>query len=644
MNNNPISYLSRAGKTDYAVLIPADATPAVRQAAEEFAEYFLRVTGGAIDVVEEGGRPVSLCISVGNTKCCVSTRKTPYPDLNTDGFIIRTAGKNLIVDAGSDRGFLYGTYEILEKFFGVRFLAPEETVIPKKADIPLYETEYRSVPAFRMRTFLAYPVFKLNPDWDYIVHARNLHTWMEPEARYGGGTKVFCRGAGAHNAHFFVPAEKYGTRESTGYTGAFVPGHDPHPEFYHHVTPPPEYGEVKWSEGAFITIDWANGISEDGSLDESMDVSVAKVVIEEMKKDVLAHPEAEYFFFEQEDCIDPVTDKELAEKYTPAGVIIRFCNVIARELQKWADAELGGRTIKIVTFAYNQTQKPPVKRTENGEYAAVDPTVIPADNLVIQLAYGCFQYYPYDSPMQSAVTLETNAGWKAIGKELWFWGYDAVYTDYLVYDPSFGQIDGTVRLMKDMGVQYLHMQSTHDAPNDWQSYMKLYVWSKKMWDVEADVQRLKDEYIDGCYGPAGEYVRKMMAILDAQYDKVVASLGYKAQDMFGPYREIGTAENLTPQTLDSAIEAIETGMQKIRADESLSEFRKDQLYRRLCGVAVTPIWMKLKYFGELYPERTDYEKWRLAIKMADYSRRAGISVMSESATVFEKLRKEFSAS
>ena len=65
-----------------------------------------------------------------------------------------------------------------------------------------------------------------------------------------------------------------------------------------------------------------------------MDVSVAKIVIEEMKKDIIANPHADFFIFEQEDVIDPITDKDLIEKYTASGVMIRFCNVIASELQK----------------------------------------------------------------------------------------------------------------------------------------------------------------------------------------------------------------------------------------------------------------------------------------------------------------------
>lgn len=72
-----------------------------------------------------------------------------------------------------------------------------------------------------------------------------------------------------------------------------------------------------------------------------MEVSVLKIVIEEMKKDIAANPDIDYFMFEQEDgpFFYPYTDPKKVEtekKYGRTGILIRFCNVLATELQNGA--------------------------------------------------------------------------------------------------------------------------------------------------------------------------------------------------------------------------------------------------------------------------------------------------------------------
>ena len=79
--------------------------------------------------------------------------------------------------------------------------------------------------------------------------------------------------------HLYCPPEIYGKD---------------HPEFYF------AHGEdakidredaFGWYGSPHFTVCLNNGITEDGKLDQSMDVSVAKVVIEELKKDIIAHPD-----------------------------------------------------------------------------------------------------------------------------------------------------------------------------------------------------------------------------------------------------------------------------------------------------------------------------------------------------------------
>ena len=636
--------IKRNDVKNYSIVIPRAATATEAQAAKELADFLLESTGARLPVLQ--GEANAPYISVGKTDVRLPDAALAALRDGIDGFVLKTVDGNLYIDGKTDRGILYGAYEFLERVVGVRFFAPEETFVPKNNVLEMPDLDVTSEPDFAMRTYLTYPVYKMNPDYAFAARTRTVHNWFHPAEKYGGKTKVYCRWDGAHNARMFVPAEKYGVKEINGDDVVFAEDHEAHPEFYVYTETPASFnhngGKRKWSKGTYQTINWSHGITDDGKLDETMDLSVAKIVIEEMKKDVLANPYAEYFLFTQEDCIDPVMDKALLEKYKASGVIIRFCNVIATELQKWSDKELGGRKIKIVTFAYNQPQEAPVYLDEKtGKYAPIDETVIPVDNLYIYLAYGCFPYCAINDPRQTELAKTTHLKWGAICKKFWFWGYDAVYTDFFTYNPSFGLIDETLKMLKALGVEFVMMEASHNCINDWQSYMKHYVWTKKLWDIEADTQALKEEYIDRFYGIAADSVRAMMKLYDEYYAEILRENPHLFLEL-GPYREIGTVEHIDPSLMERALEIMTEAEKRVEAE--ISDVReKEKLLKRIAGVKLTPLWMKLKHYDALYAKDAKdahKEKYALGVEVLNLAFRAGVNVWSEKGSIFGYLYSE----
>lgn len=638
-----MNFLVKNGEAGYSILLPDPAAPPIAQAAAELAD-FVRQSSGAEMAVTYSVKEHVRYISIGRTALWKKAGFSgDYSAFNNDGFVIKTIGGNIVTDAKTDRGFLYAAYELIERVLGVRFFSPEETYVPKNKDIFLPDLDVFSVPAFKLRTFLNYPTYPHGKDEAFTSHSRTLHNWFDLSAKYGGPPPLFSRDRQTHNSRFFVPAEKYGTPESTGYEGRFLTkeeGYNPHPEFYHMA----EGHKPKWSDGGYgPTFDWANGITEDGKLDESKEVSVAKIVIEEMKKDILAHPEAEFFQIDQEDCVPPVTDEELIKKYKASGVVIRFCNVIAMELQKWSDQCLGGRKIKIVTFAYQQTMFAPVKKNENGEYVPLDPTVVPVDNLYIRLAYMSFHYYGYGDYRQPPEVLEMTRSWTAICKHFWFWGYDSIFNDYIVYNPTLGQVKGTIDLMRDIGVEYIIMLSSYNEPHDWQADLKQYVWTKMLWNPNLDVQQLADEYIAGYYRSAGDYVRRMMTLLDKRYAEVVAALE-PGHDEYNCYHEIGLPKNINAQLLEEATAIIEEGERAVAEDARLSPSEKDILLLRLARVKFTPLWMLWKYYREFYPSASEEEERKFAEKILALRRRTGRVFKEETVKIEDFVKQRYDLS
>ena len=267
------------GQSEYCVLLPENPTRAIEKAAEQLVRFVQECSGAVLPIVLEneytGGKKV---FSIGKTEFLKSQQiPVDYHSLNGDGFLLKTVDGDVITDAACARGFLYAVYEFLERVFGVRFFYVGITKTPQNKRVVLPNLDVLEIPAFALRTFLTSGTHddKAELNQEYASFARTNSTFFTFDEEWGGAGAAFGRLGGQHNTLAYVPMEKW---------------KDTHPEFFfedpvsHH-----------W------TANNLNGITPEGKLDETLDVSVAKIVIEEMKKDVLEHPNALFFAFSQED-------------------------------------------------------------------------------------------------------------------------------------------------------------------------------------------------------------------------------------------------------------------------------------------------------------------------------------------------------
>ena len=112
-------------------------------AAKELKKYVLLATGTELPVNDENADRKNKIIIGGD-----------YPDVReTDGFSV-TVDETVTIKGGCARGTLYGVYDFLEKFFGIRFLTRDYTYIPRRTCPIIEKISYRSVPDFRLRTYL----------------------------------------------------------------------------------------------------------------------------------------------------------------------------------------------------------------------------------------------------------------------------------------------------------------------------------------------------------------------------------------------------------------------------------------------------------------------------------------------------------
>ena len=627
--NNIMDYLVKDGKTDYKIVIPDVPSAVELQASSELQIYVQQVSGVFVPTISESEKVAGedRYFSIGNTDLFKNS-KIDYDryGIKADGFLLKNNGKTVFVMSRDDRGILYGVYEFLEKIMNIRFFAPDETYIPTMESIPVYEMDIAASPYFAERTYMNGLEFGTIADNQYVAHSRGISYWLSLDNKFGGSSSIYSRpvksgakkGKLDHNIGAYVDPDIYWKD---------------HPDFFWDASNVYE---------SFKAVDIVNGITEDGELDRNMEISVLKILIEELKKDIIANPKAKFFLVEQADGADAVNkDKyaSLIEKYGASGVWVRSMNVVCREIREWAEQNLNGREINIVTFAYQQTQEPPVKMNDKGEYEALDPSVIPDKNLVIRMAlYGNSYYSYFDAERQNSDAFKNFIGWSAICNNFMFWGYDIDFHDYLNYFPSWQSMSDNVKGWYDAGVQCLLVQAPFNTTTNWQTNIRHYVYSKLFWDYNLDVSLLIKEYITGYYGAiGGEYVQKFMALMDSHYAVVMANVTDKNLKL-SSRSPFSKTPYVNSGVLTSAIDILNEGIDKINAS-SLTQEVKNKYLVRMYGVLATPMWMILNNYDEFYPGDREGRR-AYATEFFDVCEKGLVNSYNEATSIFE-LRKQF---
>ncbi len=109
-------------------------------AALELAKYVKKMTGVMLDPIFNDANPATkaslIIIGTHNALAPRLASDLEKLQLGEDGFLIRTAGKHLLLCGGSPRGTLYGVYYLLRQF-GCRWYADDTEAVPHKQDLVL---------------------------------------------------------------------------------------------------------------------------------------------------------------------------------------------------------------------------------------------------------------------------------------------------------------------------------------------------------------------------------------------------------------------------------------------------------------------------------------------------------------------------
>jgi hypothetical protein len=496
--------IAENGVAKAVIVVAPDASEPEQHAAGELANFLEQITGAKFDIVPPP--------AAGKARLLVGPQagKLPAPDFSADGLdaegiIIRSAGDDLILAGGYPRGTLYAVYTFLEEQLGCRWWSSTESTIPKKPTLQVANLDVRYVPVLEYRSPYWFDAF----DGDWAVRNKcNGQAHRLDDKR--GGRHIYE--GFVHTFYPLISPEKY---------------FKDHPEWFSEINGKRTY------ERAQLCL-----------TNEEMH----KELVKNLKERLRNNPAATIASVSQNDWRGNCQCSNCAaiekEEESPAGLMLRFVNGIAEDIEKEFP------NVAISTLAYQYTRKPP-KLTK------------PRHNVIVQLcSIECSFSKPLSDERNKAFR-DDIVGWSKICDRLYIWDYTTNFRHHIMPHPNLQVLGPNVKFFADHNVKGIFEQGAYTTNGAEMAELRAWVLAKLLWNPSLDGQKLIDEFIEGYYGPAAPHIK---AYLNVTHDAVEAS-----GDWLGCFSE-HTAKFLSFETLSK-------GWSHLKAAEAAVQNDPDWLFR-----------------------------------------------------------------
>ncbi len=501
----PLSLIENS-TSEYKVLLSENATECEEFAGKELVDYLQKVYGVRLETFRGGMTDFGenkKYISVGETAMFQNYKKSvglqmDVDQMNLDGFVIKSEGDTLFIAGARDRGTLYGVYEFLTKFTGVKFIASDCIYVPKGENLRTDGLDITDIPDIPIRSYWS-GLTKINPLYCAQQRMVDMSSLSSPQYGYGIYRDFYMDG---HNTLKLSDAKNNFAE---------------HPECF---------AEIK-GERQPLDICWTNGITAEGTLDETMEYSTAKFLLEGLKKFIkTAHKDCTMFFVGQEDSQDYICSCEectrVKDKYGAISAAeVRMLNVLAKEINKWSKEEFDGREIDLCFFAYVYSEDPPVKQDSEGNYYAVDNQVMLDEHVYVMIAPASRgnHIYSYIDERQLAWNKFMFDGWSVVTDHINVFDYTTNFNNFLMYHPNISTFKDNIEFFMSKNVYCLMAEAEDYDTELWTIELKTYIYSKLMWDVSLNVNELLEEYCRYYYGIVADDVLDYIYFTEAQCNK-----------------------------------------------------------------------------------------------------------------------------
>jgi hypothetical protein len=457
--------LADGGQSAYRIVVADDASPSTRHGAEELQMFLQQITGAKLPIVSDREPLGAAEIILGdNAHLRQLGVQIDFRELGREGYVLRVAGKHLVIAGGALRGNLYGVYGLLEDHLGCRWFAPDVSRIPQSQRLVLGPIDEKQVPVLEYREPFTFDCF--DGDWCARNRVNSSSGRLEPKH---GGKIMFGPGFFCHTFAGLVPPEKYFKE---------------HPEYFSLV----------------------GGKRQDGYAQLCCtNEDVIRLCTEGILQGMRAHPEAFVFSVSQND-VDKHCECERCQALakqedSQMAPVLALVNRVAEAAEK----EFPDKAVE--TLAYQWTRRPP-------------KSLRPRPNVIIRLcSIECCFSHPLekcDSPANRAFCQDLE-GWAKISDRLWIWDYVTDFSHYLLPFPNQRVRDDNIRLFVRNHVRGIFEQDTYNSPHSELAPLGGYMTAKFLWNPKYDEETALGEFLAAYYGPAAKPVR---SYLDLTHDHV----------------------------------------------------------------------------------------------------------------------------
>lgn len=472
-------------------------------------------------------------------------------DGGADRLKIGFDGKELYFEGGA-RGVIYGVYEFLERFCGVRFYAIDCETYPT-GDVKLEPFEYEYEPFAKFRQYLGNAAF----DTTFALKRKlNGNLWnVYKDTFEGKGGAYDFAGCPAHTL-----------------TGEFLlkPYAETNPEFF------------SLKNGKRMTNHLGQACPAADGVKEAVVYEVKKLLRENPTKKFVSVSQGDNpNFCECDKCKEIQKRMSLTEQY------LRFINDVAIEVKKeFPD-------VFVHTFAYANIADPP----EDFELS---------DNVMIQYCLGNCYSHAIDDPNcpKNRQANEAIQKYAKFCKSLMTWDYQNTFRYQLQPNPEFDLLRKKYAYLADHNVRLFFAEADHRESDGWAAFPELrcYLVSSLMWNPYMSEEEYSERltgFLDAFYGKAAaKNIGRIIEIWDTASDDVHLTYGGepildhkdKSDAMWG--KIVGTANILPPERhkelmseiydcLKRAYEGAETEKQKTEVEKLSACFIWYDLYKTM---------------------------------------------------------------
>ena len=449
---------ARGEPASCAIAVDAAAPAALHYAAGELQKYIRQATGVELPVAAPGVRAARTIV--------LQVRDAQATGPSADAFDLRLGadGRTLVIAGGGPRGCLYGAYELLERFAGVRFYTSWCEKVPQLDRLALPRadwTDLHAEPAFAMRQPLWYDI---SSHHDFAAKLRvNGYNYAPdptvPDALGGDSYRFGAKLKSCHTFNLLCSPQVYFAE---------------HPEYFSLVD-----GERRKDRTQLCL----------------SNPEVLEVVTSNLFARIRSDPGARFYGVSQNDwynyCECDACAAIDAEEESHAGTLVRFVNALAERVERAFPGTL------VETLAYQYTRKPPKK-------TRLRHNVVPC-LCTIELDFA--RPIPESPFPQNRAFMQDIAGWAQQTDQLYVWDYVTQFRHYPHAFANVMALQGNLRFFRDNGVKMIFEQGAREGHHAGFAELKGWLLAKWMWNPDLDRETLLDDFFPGYYGAAAPFVR-----------------------------------------------------------------------------------------------------------------------------------------